>query len=64
MQIVDSQVEVVGYSNPALEGTDITLSCPSGQVLTGRNSTSATCMWNGKWEPDLEEVECKGKSKK
>ena len=63
MQIVDLQVEIAGYSNPALEGTDITLSCPSGLVLTGSNST-ATCTGNGKWEPDLGQRECKGKSNK
>ena len=58
MQIVDSHVRVVGYSIPALEGNDTTLSCPSGQVLTGHNGTgtSAMCMQNGNWEPDLREV--------
>ena len=60
MQIVDSQVRVVGYSIPALEGSDITLSCPSGEVLTGHNGTSAMCMQNGNWEPDIREAECKG----
>ena len=47
LQIVDSQVEVVDFHMPALEGTNITLGCPSGRVLTGHNSTSATCMRNG-----------------
>ena len=43
---------------PALEGTNITFSCPLDLVLTGPNSS--TCMENGEWEPDPREVECKG----
>ena len=62
MQIVDSQVKVVGYSSPAIESAVILLSCPPGHKLTGSNSTTSTCMGNGEWEPDLREVECKGKS--
>ena len=61
MQIEDSQVKVMGYNNPAVEGTNITLSCPSGLVLTGPSDMYiATCMENGKWEPDLGEMDCKG----
>ena len=59
MQIEDSQVKIMGYNNPAVEGTNVTLSCPSGLVLTGPNDI-ATCMENGKWEPDLGEMDCKG----
>ena len=52
-------VEVVGYSNPALEGTSITLACPVGFVLFGHESTIARCMKNGEWEPDPRNVTCK-----
>ena len=46
-------------SNPALEGTNITFSCPLGMVLTGPTGV-ATCMRNGEWEPDPGRVQCKG----
>ena len=55
---VDSPVLVMGYSDPAREGTAITFSCSPGLVLTGPNTT--TCMDNGQWEPDPREVKCKG----
>ena len=54
-----TNARVVGYEDPALEGQIITYSCPPGQILNGSNSS--TCMRNGKWEPDLGEVECIGK---
>ena len=41
-----------------LEGTSITFTCPPGLVLTGPNSS--TCMGNGEWEPNPNEVKCKG----
>ena len=47
---------------PAREGTNITLNCSSGLELIGPNTS--TCMWNGEWEPDLKEVECKGNNVK
>ena len=43
---------------PSLTGTNITFSCPAGVVPTG--PTSATCMENGKWEPDPQEADCEG----
>ena len=55
-----SSVRVIGYSNPALEGTSIMFHCPSGLTLIGPMST--TCMENGEWEPDPVEVKCTGKS--
>ena len=48
----------MGYKDPALEGQSITFTCAPGQVLNGSNQS--TCMGNGKWEPDLGEVECIG----
>ena len=41
-----------------LEGTNITFICPPGLVLTG--PSRSTCMGNGEWEPNPNDVECKG----
>ena len=49
---------VMGYTDPALEGQNITFACPPYQTLNGSNSS--TCMGNGEWEPDPREVECTG----
>ena len=55
----DSPVRVVtGYRDPALEGTMVMFSCPTGLILSG--SSSSTCMENGEWEPDIKETKCKG----
>ena len=43
---------------PAIEGANVTFSCPPGRILTGPNV--ATCMRNGEWEPDLQELKCLG----
>ena len=54
----DSPIRVVtGYRNPAVEGTTVTFSCPTGLTLT---SNTSTCMRTGEWEPDLKEIKCKG----
>ena len=45
-------------SRPMLEGSIITVSCPSGYSLTGSNAS--TCMGNGEWEPDPRKAECTG----
>ena len=42
-----------------VEGTTIAFSCPSGTALIGPDS--ATCMENGKWEPDPGGLTCTGK---
>ena len=49
-------------SLPAVEGTVVFLTCPSGQVLTGPNMT--VCMGNRGWEPNPKEAQCKGDCKK
>ena len=48
----------VGYVDPVLEGQNIIFTCPSGQILNG--SITSTCMENGEWEPDPQEVQCIG----
>ena len=54
-----SDLIVLGYTNPALEGTSVDLKCPPGLMFVGPNVS--TCMENGEWKPDLGEVECHGK---
>ena len=62
-QLTDDTVAVLvsGYREPALEGTNITLSCASGQhnvVLIG--PSKSLCIGDGEWEPDPRKVQCKG----
>ena len=56
--MITSSVRVTEYSDPALEGTTVIFSCPTGLTLSG--SSSSTCMENGEWEPDLNQTKCKG----
>jgi hypothetical protein len=52
-------IRVIGYSDPALEGSSVTLECISPHLVhMGPNIT--TCMENGEWEPDPREVNCIG----
>ena len=55
----NSTTVIMKYTDPAVEGSNVTFSCPSGLILTG--PSVATCMRNGKWEPDPMEVACRGK---
>ena len=50
---------IADYYDPALEGTNVTFSCPPGFVVLG--PTTSTCMENGEWEPDPRQVKCIGK---
>ena len=54
----NSSIKVIGYTDPAVGGTTITLSCLPGLILTGPHTS--TCMENGEWEPDPKKVECIG----
>ena len=58
MKLAHYDVIVEGYEDPALDGKNITLVCSPGSMLIGPNSS--TCMRNGKWEPDPEDVTCTG----
>ena len=54
-------IRLNGYSDPALEGTSVTLECTSPNLVhMGPNIT--TCMGNGEWEPDPRDVKCVGES--
>ena len=48
-------IKIVGYSNPAVEGSNITFGCSSGLELI-----TSMCMGNGEWEPDPGEIKCNG----
>ena len=57
---MDGSIRVTGHSDPALEGTTISLECSSPHLmLTGPNMT--TCMGNREWEPDPRGTTCLGK---
>ena len=56
LTLIHSDVIVMGYEDPVLEGENITFTCPTGAILTGPNSS--TCAGNGDWEPDARELEC------
>ena len=58
LHLMDSFVHTY-FNIPALEGATANFSCPPNFVLTG--PTTATCMGNGEWEPDLNEIKCAGK---
>lgn len=51
-------VPVYSYTIPAINGSNVTFSCPPGMVVSGPEIL--TCMENGKWEPDPMMVECIG----
>ena len=52
-------IRVIGYRDPALEGTSVTLECSSPNLVhIGPNTP--TCMGNGEWEPDPRDVNCAG----
>ena len=51
-------IMMIGYKDPAMEGTTVIFYCPPQYILTGPNTI--TCMGNGEWEPDPREVECNG----
>jgi hypothetical protein len=59
-RIDNTAVDIMGYMDPAVEGSNVTISCSSGYVLNGANT--AICMRNGNWEPDPRQVECKSET--
>ena len=54
---IDDFLMVTGYTDPAVEGVRVNLTCSSG-VITGPKMT--TCMEKGEWEPDPRYVICNG----
>ena len=52
----ESVPRVEDYDDLPIKGSTITFSCPPELKLTG--PSSATCMDNGEWEPDLSMLMC------
>ena len=50
---------VMNFSDPAIQDTNITFSCPPGLALIG--SDTSMCTENGEWDKDLWSLRCKGK---
>ena len=58
---VNNFTSVSGYSDPALVGVTVNISCLLGNVIQESNTTVATCIENGEWEPDpSREMRCRG----
>ena len=57
---VEDSVRVIGFKEPALRGSNVTLACPAGMTLNGPDTL--LCMGSGEWEPDPNKVECKNES--
>ena len=55
---VDDSIRVLGYNDPAVEGTTVTFHCPPGLVLD--EIKSLTCMKNGEWSVALHKLSCTG----
>ena len=54
LEDADGSVLVTGYSDPALVGTNVTISCFVGDEES-RNYTTSTvlmCVNDGQWDPD------------
>ena len=58
MALVDNNVRIIGFGDPALDEEVVIFTCPSGWTLSG--PSSSTCTRNGEWEPDPREVNCIG----
>lgn len=52
----DSKPSVTYSNDDLIEGTVVNFKCPPG--LTQNGTVSVTCMRNGEWEPDPEDVKC------
>ena len=57
---LDRFVNVIGYKEPAIRGTNVSFNCPKGFLLSGPDTTM--CVGNGEWEPDPREAVCKGEN--
>ena len=54
-----SSVLVTGYSDPALVGTNISISCLVGDGDTGNEAMVLMCMDDGQWDPDPQLIGCR-----
>ena len=58
MALVNNNVRIIGYEDPALEGEVISFTCSFGMELNGPISSS--CIRNGEWDPNPGVVNCTG----
>ena len=54
--LVHESIIITGSTKAATRGTNMSLTCNSGLMLSG--PSTSTCMGNGEWEPDPREAEC------
>ena len=54
----NERLVIADYSHPAIEGTNVSFSCPPGLALS-----VSMCMGNGEWEPDPGQVRCNSKDR-
>ena len=56
----NSEIQITGYSDPAIEGRNVSIHCPPGMVLMVMETIASTlvCTGNGEWEPDPRKVAC------
>ena len=56
----NSEIQITGYSDPAVEGRNVSIHCPPGMVLMVMETIARTlvCTGNGEWEPDPRKVAC------
>jgi hypothetical protein len=54
-QIDNTIVDILGYLDPAIEGSNVTISCSSEHIVWSR-TVVAICGENREWEPDLKEI--------
>ena len=54
--------DVVGYKNPPIVGTQITIKCDDGFELEDANTGSATCQADLNWSADFGKCVCKDPS--
>ena len=57
-RLIDYQIIVFSFMEPALEESTVTFACPGEHVLSGPNAS--ICKRNGEWEPDPKQLTCSG----
>jgi hypothetical protein len=58
---VSEDIQVVGYSDPAVEGTMIMLECSSPDIMVLTGSSRINCADDGLWKPNPRQIACRSK---
>lgn len=58
----DESITVAGFSDPSLVGSTITIECRFGSISSSKNHNNITCLENGEWDSDPNQItdKCKG----